>query len=53
MVGEEGAQAFRQTFLKLSSFSYTSITFWQSLPLFELKYWIEAAAADEVGDDNG
>lgn len=52
MVGEEGAQTFRKTFLRLSSFSYTSITFWQSLPLFELQNWVEAVA-DEVGDDDG
>lgn len=51
MVGEEGAQAFRKTFLKLSSLFNTPITFWQALPLFELKYWIEAAAED--GDDDG
>lgn len=51
MVGEQGgAKEFRKTFLTLSANTHTSIEFWQSLSLIELRAWGEAAT-EEVDND--
>lgn len=52
MVGDTGgAKEFRKTFLALAANNHTSIEFWQSQSLIELRAWSEAAI-EEV-DNNG
>jgi len=52
VVGDQGgAKEFRKSFLVLSGNHHTSIEFWQSLSLIELRAWSEAAT-EEV-ENNG
>jgi len=52
VVGDTGgAKEFRKTFLALSANTHTSMEFWQSLSLIELRAWSEAS--NEEVDNNG
>jgi len=51
VVGEQGgAKEFRKAFLSLSANTSTSIEFWQSMSLIELRAWNDAAT-EEVDND--
>lgn len=45
------ASIFRKNLLNMARFSYTPISYWENMPLSELRLWIESAV--EEGERDG